>query len=158
MFKEKGEDRLFYALNNRELSLDKSGIFRLYQLLAKEFDTIENTVSATLKHKVVFEQLEILSGKQQYIEDEKNKEIPLENPEKKKKKGIFAQFSDQFEILGTNSSHRSPRFCSSNNKVIVTEKTPLIDLKELRNILSEMGKQDIEARVIKKKKNYTLFF
>ena len=49
---------IFIYLNNWERNLKTSGIQNLYDLLSNEYNSVEHSVSTTLKHKNVHEQIE----------------------------------------------------------------------------------------------------
>lgn len=53
---------VFFPLNNRELSREKSGISTIYRILANEYDNIQHSISTTLKHKIVYDMIQKLSG------------------------------------------------------------------------------------------------
>ena len=59
---EEEEEYFFFAMKNKELDIFSSGISHIYQLLVKEYDNIEHSVSTTLKHKLVFQMIEKLAS------------------------------------------------------------------------------------------------
>ena len=54
----KEESFVFFPINNRELSRNKSGLATIYTILAKEYDNIEHSISTTLRHKLVYEAIQ----------------------------------------------------------------------------------------------------
>ena len=110
-FDRKGKEFLFTTLNNKEQDLEKSGISPLLNLLKNEYDKLENSVSATLKHKKVIKILEELKKEQNLInlselkeriereEENETKVIPYLQKFKSKDKSIEEILCD-LHLLG----------------------------------------------------------
>ena len=66
---------IFLPLNNRELDLKKSGILTIETILKQEYDNVEVGVSTNLKHKMVYDEINILKKDEVFISVPKLKEI-----------------------------------------------------------------------------------
>ena len=76
-FELKKNGYIFNIVNNREIDVQKSGLESIKKTLCDDYDNVYFSVSASLKHKNVFEVIEQLSK----IEEEKN--IEEDNSEEK---------------------------------------------------------------------------
>eukprot|EP01091_Cochliopodium_minus_P011605 TRINITY_DN3333_c0_g1_i1.p1 TRINITY_DN3333_c0_g1~~TRINITY_DN3333_c0_g1_i1.p1 ORF type:complete len:825 (-),score=271.19 TRINITY_DN3333_c0_g1_i1:1543-4017(-) len=60
--KRKNEsDFIFYAINNWEENAEKSGLKNIYEILSHSYDEVEDNISPSIKHKIVYKIIEDLS-------------------------------------------------------------------------------------------------
>ena len=143
--KENEENILFTYLKNREKGLDKSGINNLYSLLSTEYDNVDNAVSTTLKHKIVFDKIEKLSNRNISLPDES------ERFESKKKSLVdntsFSSVEAKFDGNFESKKERNQKKEDIENKNYDNQKKeelPFVEISDLMNSLNKDKKESEE--------------
>ena len=77
------EKMLFTTVNNRQLDMKTSGITKLKTILSTVYDNVEHSVSTTLRHKIVYNEIINMSGKTSSYK-EQNERFSSKNFFKKK--------------------------------------------------------------------------
>ena len=141
---ETQENYYFYPVNNREVNLFKSGFSKITRVLSKEYDKIEYGVSTSLRHKIVYEEIEKFS-----VIEEKKEASPLFVPSNsiigkamKKKpsgfsEGIDMNFSKNFmDYFDPEDDFRS-------------KKKPFVEVSDLRRELLKFSEdyKDIDQNL-----------
>ena len=141
--KENEEKILFTYLKNREKSLDKAGINNLYTLLSTEYDNVDNAVSTTLKHKIVFDKIEELSNRNISLPD-KNERFESNNSSSIKSfSSVEAIFGGKLETKKErNQKKKDIENNDSNNQK--KEEIPFVEISDLINSLNQDKKESEE--------------
>ena len=156
-----GDGLYFHYIDNRQRDLNKSGINILYSLLSNKYDNVEHSVSTTLKHKIVFEKIEELSGR--FVK------IPSQN-ERIKKSISLKQFlgslqtkfsTNNFDVNENQDSKKDeiPFISVSDLLITLNEKNDLNEIferKEIEKVLEDLHKLGLIIYFKKKSLNDTI--
>ena len=133
------EEFLFYPLRNREMDAKKAGISSIFEVLSKEYDSVEHSISTNLKHKYVFERIEKLSRAASLRGEEEalvGPPVLIEQEQEKKKK---------------KKKKKRSKLCSSESEVapILPPKKelpadPFIEVSKLREDILSQAKSESE--------------
>lgn len=80
----KEKKSIFYCLNNRESDTKRSGVEKMVEILKNEYDDVKHSVSTNLKHKIVYDQICLISNRNKKESEEKAEIEPFLKVEKLK--------------------------------------------------------------------------
>ena len=171
------ENVIFTCLLTIELNLERSGLKKLYNTLSTQYDNVEHAVSTTLKHKIVFEEIERMSNRNVRVSTinerakKRNSFIPyfspvdlddnpqIENTMRKSKSFSFSDWSD-FETLTTKprrkelkKKKKSAFSFSSEAELFGDESSPLKIDEKIDVIEKEKEEEKEEKKDNKKEEN-----
>jgi hypothetical protein len=126
--KLKKDGFIFNIVNNRELDPQISGLKNMKEMLCSDYDNIEFSVSATLKHKTVFEIIQQLS-KDDQNDDENSKKAFVE----------VSEIKEKLKSIENGSFKLEKRSFSNNNEEDEEEKEIAKEsLQEIEQILLDL--------------------
>jgi hypothetical protein len=131
--KNKVEERIIFTpINNTEISLNKSGINNLFEILSTKYDYVDYSVKTNLKHKIVFEEIERIS--------KRKVSIPSQN--ERSKSFIMIDIFSSIQITKDNKNSLNPPNQEREDEEPFIEVSHLLKKINEKNELNEIFERD----------------